>query len=230
MEIGPSGDWTVWVNESQDRPKEGLQANEVVQIGASGQLERTRHAEHAARNVHIRRVSSMVETGSTSRTSHGTTQSVDVTVYLVALGLAILGSTLYVILIIGVFFNERRKLRRQQNPDPAGVPEEVDPLQVGWDHFHSTPKFFKTLDIAEDGGFAEVPSLFTKSRWFWALVSCIVITMNMYVLVAPNFLMLIKENWWEDVAGASSLPLMLNSLAAHLGKREMRAKMLVAAL
>lgn len=128
----------------------------------------------------------------------------------------------YGILIMAVFVHEARKHSRHAE----GGEEDSDALNVAWNYFDTNPQFFKTLDIAEDGGFSEVPQLFTGGRWFWALILLVVIGLNVGMLVVPNFRTLVHEPWTEDTI--KGVPLIFNSVLFHAGSKEMRSKVLLA--
>mmetsp|Transcript_68706 Transcript_68706/g.212423 ORF Transcript_68706/g.212423 Transcript_68706/m.212423 type:complete len:371 (-) Transcript_68706:77-1189(-) len=54
-----------------------------------------------------------------------------------------------------------------------------------WEEFQdqAAPNFFHEIDIAKDGGFAEVEALWDSSRWFIALIAVFFLISNLYYMI-----------------------------------------------
>jgi len=90
-------------------------------------------------------------------------------------------------------------------------------------------RWFSRLQIAEDGGFSEVPKLFQWDRFFYALLSFGSLVLNLYVLSVPNVEALEKEQWLTGVTD-SNRHLVINACIGYLTDTRLNPKVLLAIL
>lgn len=95
-----------------------------------------------------------------------------------------------------VAFEDAAKLRRRST---------VEEMRAIWDKFEARPAFFNQVDMAEDGGFTELQSLYNYHRFLWAFVSTGCLIMNLSFILVPNVSILITvpvSEWMAPVTGA----------------------------
>merc|ERR1712062_246986 len=83
------------------------------------------------------------------------------------------------------------------------------------------------LDIAEDGGFSEVPRMFSKIRYAFALLHVGFFVMNCYILVFVNINEIAGKSLMEEKAADDSLPLLLNRICSLGSDRELRPQVIL---
>uniref|UniRef100_A0A7S2JAJ0 Uncharacterized protein n=1 Tax=Zooxanthella nutricula TaxID=1333877 RepID=A0A7S2JAJ0_9DINO len=87
-----------------------------------------------------------------------------------------------------------------------------------WDELEYSNQYFKHVRIANDGGFSDVPLLFSPSRFVWALLPILSLVLNMYFVLSPGLAIVVAQSFTtKDVEGMDDADsLLLTSLMSKL--------------